>query len=295
MDKNAVTADLNDKFATQGIIFGIWERGDLPAAFIKNEYCSGIVTTYGAHVISYVPEGGEDVMMMSKESKFAPSGIRGGVPICWPWFGSLREPGHGVARLQYWDVVSTKREDDGSDTIEFKHYEGAPYDLEARFVVNFGKSLSMRLYTTNKSGAPEEFSEALHTYFKVGESSKITLSGFKNQRYLDAVGGKMTPNCVTDTDEFIITSEVDYVYDTENTVIITDPVMKRKIRIEKEGSKTTVLWNPWIDKAKAMSAFGDEEYHDMVCVEAANARNNSLTLADGETHCLAQIITVEKF
>lgn len=294
MDKNAVTAELNEKFATQGIIFGIWERGDLPAAFINNEYCTGIVSTYGAHVLSYVPAGGEDVMMISKESKFAPSGIRGGVPICWPWFGSLREPAHGIARLQYWDVVSTKREDDGSDTIEFTHFEGAPYDLEARFVVNFGKSLSMRLYTTNKSGAPEEFSEALHTYFKVGESSKIKLAGFKDQVYLDAVGGKYIPDCVTDTDEFMITSEVDYVYDTENTVVITDPVMKRKIRIDKEGSRTTVLWNPWIDKAKAMSAFGDEEYHDMVCVEAANARKNSLTLADGQTHCLAQIITVEK-
>ena len=92
MDKNALTAELNEKFATQGIIFGIWERGDLPAAFIRNEYCTGIVTTYGAHVVSYIPEGGEEVLMMSRESKFAPNAIRGGVLICWPRFGSLRAP-----------------------------------------------------------------------------------------------------------------------------------------------------------------------------------------------------------
>ena len=230
--------------------------------------------------------------MISALSGTDPNPIRGGVPICWPWFGKIRLPGHGLARLKVWELADARIEADGSDTLVFRlHLKEDDWDIKAEFLVRFGATLAMELTTINDTDKAIEYSEALHTYFKVGDSSSITVKGLKGFPYLDTVGGKNTPNCINKED-LKIAAEVDFVYQNPNTVEIVDPSMNRTLLVEKRGSNTTVVWNPWIDKSIAMPDYGNEEYKEMVCVEAANAKENARTLLPGQRHTLGQYITV---
>lgn len=271
------------------ITFG---KDNMPAIQVKNEFCTGIISPFGAHVLSYIPANGEEVMMISALSGTDPNPIRGGVPICWPWFGKIRLPGHGLARLKVWELADARIEADGSDTLVFRlHLKEDDWDIKAEFLVRFGATLAMELTTINDTDKAIEYSEALHTYFKVGDSSSITVKGLKGFPYLDTVGGKNTPNCINKED-LKIAAEVDFVYQNPNTVEIVDPSMNRTLLVEKRGSNTTVVWNPWIDKSIAMPDYGNEEYKEMVCVEAANAKENARTLLPGQRHTLGQYITV---
>jgi len=281
--------ELNEKFHCPSLTFGFWKDTELPTAYVANKYCKGAVTLYGAHILSYIPEGKEEVLWLSQKSNFAaPKAIRGGIPLCWPWFGPDPAPTHGVARIQFWQLIDAKEASDGSDSLTFELSVTDPHPLKVRMTVNFGAKLTVSLTTVNTGTSAYKLGDAIHTYFDIGEITKTTIRG---------LGGAFTENRVNNTDftaqdAFGFEAETDNIYHSEAAVTIDDPVKKRKILVEKENSRTTVVWNPWIAKSQRMADFGDEEYHTMVCVEATNCSVGMIDLAPGASHTLIQKISI---
>lgn len=275
----------------------------LVRACINTPRAKASVYLQGAHVAAYQLAGGAPLLFMSGKSHFeAGKPLRGGVPICFPWFGQKSDdasaPMHGLARLLPWAVESVTTETDGSVTLVLRLESTAetraiwPFDFTLRHRVTVGTSLTMTLETTNTSDQPFTFEEALHTYFAVGDVRQVSIAGLAGVEYLDKTENLRRK--VQDAQPIRITGETDRVYlNTRSTCVIDDPTLNRRIVVEKSGSDTTVVWNPWIAKAKAMPDFGDEEWPGMVCIETVNARENALSLAPGQRHEMQARIHVE--
>ncbi|MBO4647667.1 MAG: D-hexose-6-phosphate mutarotase [Lentisphaeria bacterium] len=289
MNPQDTLLDLNEKFQLPSLTFGFWQDSSLPTAYVANRFCRGVVSLFGAHILSYLPDGRDEVLWISQKSHLeAPKAIRGGIPLCWPWFGGDPAPTHGVARIQFWTLTAAEQQPDGSDTLTFELTVSDPHPLKAVMSVNFGAKLTVSLTTENLGSTEFVLGDAIHTYFHVGEISQTVIHG---------LGGAVAENRVDNTEftaqeAFGFEAETDNIYHSEAAVTIEDPVLKRKILVEKENSRTTVVWNPWIAKSQRMADFGDEEYHTMVCVEAANCSVGRIPLAPGAKHTLIQKISL---
>ena len=235
---------------------------------------------------------------MSAQSDFeAGKPIRGGVPVCFPWFGAghtgALQPGHGFARITAWELVEHSHEGGGL-RVEYRlgndltgDQPDWPYQYEARMVVLFSdRGLSLELTVENKDEQEFTYEEALHTYLAVDDVKNVKISGLDGARYLD----KVAVDWATQEGDVTITEETDRVYNSTGAVTVDDGV--RKLKITKEGSANTVVWNPWIDKSAAMPDFGDDEWPGMICIEAANALDDAITLQPGETHTLVQRVSI---
>lgn len=272
-------------------------------AEVANQHALANIALQGAHVATFQPRGEEPVIWLSPKAKFAPGkSIRGGVPICWPWFGPHKTdsklPGHGYARTVPWDVLETKALPDGSTFLRFGLVESDatraqwPHPSTVQLEVTAGKALRVELVTTNTGKTAFELGEALHTYFQISDVAQMTIRGLENCEYLDKVQDFAR---FTQKDGIVIESEVDRVYvNTSADCVIEDKGLKRAIRIAKQGSLSTVVWNPWTEKADKMGDFGQDGHRNMVCVESGNALENVVTLAPGETHRLVAVYSVEK-
>ncbi len=289
--------DLQKKFGSDTVSF---ERGvgNFIYVKVKNANASALICTYGAHVMSYKPAGAYDCLWLSESSYFeAGKPIRGGVPVCWPWFGGAVLPAHGYARLSQWAIRSVGKTAGGDDQIvlELNNQLLAPgievFSFELTMTVTVGKKLTMTLTTTNRDSKTVEITQALHSYFNVANAMEISIKGLEERVYFDRI--KNADGVCGD--ELKIDREVDLLFpDTADTVKIVDPELNRTIEVAKQGSHSTVVWNPWVEKSKKMPDFGDEEYHTMVCVEATNAGPDKVVLAPGQSTSLTQIIGIAK-
>jgi glucose-6-phosphate 1-epimerase len=274
--------------------------GGLIRARVNNQHTEAAVYLHGAHVAEYRPAGQPEVLFMSEKSLFdAAKPIRGGVPVIFPWFGPhATDPAaglHGFVRTMPWSIDAAQQLPDGSTRLVLSVADNEvtrgiwPRSFALRFTVNIGPALTMSLEVRNKSSDAFSFEEALHTYFQAGDVRQIGIAGLAGAEYLDRMEGMKRK---TEGDEPIrITCETDRVYvNTTAAAIIDDPSLGRRITIEKTGSSSTVVWNPWIDKAKAMPDFGDEEWKKMVCIETVNAKENALRLEPGQTHTMTTVI-----
>jgi glucose-6-phosphate 1-epimerase len=298
-----VLESLRSKLAIPQIIDFQAGNGGLTKAVIITPIASGEVYLHGAHITHYQPVGKAPVLFMSSKSKFETGkAIRGGVPICFPWFGALEgrdtAPAHGFARTSLWEVESTRSNPDGSATIvlELNQKEDPkgfwPHAVKVQYVITFGSTLKMEFTVMHVHGEPFLFEEAMHTYFHVGDVRQMTVTGLAGSSYLDKTQGNR--EVLEGVAPIHITGETDRIYlDTAGDCVIDDPVLKRKITVEKIGSDTTVLWNPWIAKAKAMSDFGDDEWPEMVCIETCNVGPAAVTLGPGQSHTMSANIRVE--
>lgn len=259
-------------------------RGGLPRITVTGELATAEIYLHGAHLAAFQPRGAQPVLFLSGKSNFdSAKPIRGGVPIIFPWFGpkagSPESPMHGYARLRSWTLDSSKREADGAVEVVLA-LAADDADLRMRFLI--GKALGMELEVRART-APLSFEEAFHTYFVVGDVRQVEVDGLQNTDYIDKTDSfkrKTQP-----AERIRITGETDRVFvNTRRTVHIVDPVLKRTISIAKEGSASTVVWNPWIAKAKAMPDFGDDEWPGMICVETANVGDQALRLEPGQAH-----------
>ena len=272
-------------------------------AEVANHHALANIALQGAHIATFQPRGEEPVIWLSPLAKFAPGkSIRGGVPICWPWFGPHKTdsklPGHGYARTVPWEVLETRALPDGSTFLRFGIVESDatraqwPHPSTVQLEVTVGKALRVELITTNTGNAAFELGEALHTYFQISDVAKMTIRGLDSCAYLDKVQDFAR---FTQKDGIVIESEVDRVYvNTTADCVIEDKGLKRAIRIAKQGSMSTVVWNPWTEKADKMGDFGENGHRGMVCVESGNAMENVVALAPGETHRLVAVYSVEK-
>ncbi len=295
--------ELNQRFAIGNHVQFKEIADGMIIAEVANQHALANIALQGAHIATFQPRGEEPVIWLSPLAKFAPGkSIRGGVPICWPWFGPHKTdsklPGHGYARTVPWDVLETKALPDGGTLLRFGIVESDatraqwPHASTVQLEVTVGKALRVELITTNTGKGSFELGEALHTYFQISDVAKMTIRGLENCAYLDKVKDFAR---FTQQDGIVIESEVDRVYvNTAADCVIEDKGMKRAIRIAKQGSMSTVVWNPWTEKAEKMGDFGPKLHRDMVCVESGNALENVVTLAPGETHRLVAVYSVEK-
>jgi glucose-6-phosphate 1-epimerase len=274
-------------------------QSELPMLEVSTPWSTAEIYLHGAHVTGFKKKDEPPLLFISQCSRFAPEQpIRGGIPVIFPWFG-MREglPQHGFARLKSWDLKEVSPAPDGSVSVRFRLPEcpeaSAFPPFTADYTVTVDQSLTLRLLVTNNSHEDSfTFENCLHTYFEVGDVSRISVAGLKGAKYLDKVDNFAQK---TETEAAIhITSEVDRVYlDTADKVEIMDPRNARKIIIEKHGSLSTVVWNPWSSKAQQMPDFGNDEHERMVCVESGNVARNQVTLPPGESSVLTVRISSE--
>ena len=286
--------ELANRFSVPGVRFEVVHGGMIRIA-IETAVSTGEFYLHGAHVSRFQPAGCESVLWMSDSSYFEPDKpIRGGVPICFPWFGphpsDPKVPGHGWARLKEWDLIGCGILDDGGVSLDLRT---KITDFELSFRVEFSKSLRMVLSVELSAGtlASRRFEEALHTYLRVGDIHQVSISGLESVGYLDKVGVLTQRDGSSEPIRF--SQETDRVYnDTIASCVLNDPKLGRTITVRKGGSLSTVIWTPWIEKSKRMPDFGDNEWTGMVCIETANVADNSIELSPGQVHTMKTEIEV---
>jgi glucose-6-phosphate 1-epimerase len=247
----------------------------------------------GAHLTRWTPKGERPVLFLSPNSAFTQGkAIRGGVPIIFPWFGARADgkpgPAHGFARTIDWDVEFVLQQKDGSVQIALALGSN---ETSLRFRVTVGKNLELELDARNDLREPLTFEEALDTYLAVSDIREISVSGLEGTEYLDKADGFQRKHLGDERIRF--TKETDQVHaNTSSTCVIDDPLWDRRIVIAKSGSNSTVVWNPWSDKASAMADLGPDAWTRMICVESGNIGENSVTLAPGASHSMTVAIRV---
>jgi glucose-6-phosphate 1-epimerase len=269
--------------------------GGLPMIDIKNKFSTALISLQGAHVLSWTPEGQEGVIWVSEDAIFAPGkSVRGGIPICWPWFGAHESdstlPAHGLARTAMWEILFTEELEEGSTRITLTTTPQAenehmwPVGATVQYVLTIGKTLEMELVTRNSGSHSIIIGQALHTYFNIGDIDKVLLHGLEDNSYLDKLEGFAEKH---QRGPISIEGEVDRVYiDTARECVIDDRSFQRNIIIKKRGSHSTVVWNPWQKTGEKLGDMGEDGYRKMLCVESCNAANDVVTIAPGQAHHL---------
>lgn len=291
--------------------------GGLSRVDVRGAHATGSVYHQGAHVTSFCPEGvggesgqagaADDVLFVSEKSRFEPgAAIRGGVPICFPWFGPREGDGdapmHGFARTTDWRMEREEHAEEGAVSTIFSLCDDKatravwPAAFEARLTVVFGAALSLTLevrHAGQPSDEPITFEAALHTYLRVGEIRDVTIAGLTGATYIDKMDGMRRK--VEETKQLSITGETDRVYqDTRAAVTVSDAALGREIVVEKEGSRSTVVWNPWIEKAARLADMEDDGWRRFVCIETANIGEHAVHLHPGQSHRMSALIRVGK-
>jgi glucose-6-phosphate 1-epimerase len=266
--------------------------GGLVRAVISTAAVEAEVYLQGAHVTHWTPSRQRPVLFVSPKSLFQPGkAIRGGVPIIFPWFGPRGDgksgPAHGFARTMKWALEGTQLHHDGRVEIKLAlepndATRGLGFGaFHLRFRVTIGSTLEMELETRNDATEPLTYEEALHTYFAIGDIHQVLIRGLEGTAYIDKTDGFKRKQ---------LSSEPLRI---KAPCVIHDPVWNRRIIIEKDGSDSTVVWNPWIDKTKGMSDMAPDDWRGMICVETANAADNAVPLSPGASHTLTASIRVE--
>jgi len=274
-------------------------KGKLTRAVLANIHGEAEIYLHGAQLSHYQPKGQAPVIWMSDTAYFSSAkAIRGGVPVCWPWFGAADRPAlpqHGFARVSNWCVIASELGPDetirlslGLDSVG--NLDLWPYPFELTLTLSMGKSLSLAVTMQNKADVALEFGTALHSYLAVGDSRSIRITGLENCDYLDKLDHFALKK---QSGDIRVPAGLDRVYiNTEGNCVIHDPVLKRRISIGKQGSCSTVVWNPGETGAANMADFDNSGFLKMVCVETANAANDTRILKPLEQHRLVQQISV---
>ena len=263
-----------------------------PFVAVDTRSASGSVHLHGATVTGWTPAEHEPVLWISSKATFdGQTPIRGGVPICTPWFGAHPTdpdaPSHGLARTAAWTL-------DHAGESEEETLLGFSLELpglKLNYSVLLGHALKLVLEITNTGEAERRVEAALHTYLAVSNAREVTITGLENVAYLDKVDGATIVNATGDPIRFV--AETDRVYsDTEDDVVLHDPGLNRKITVAKNGGCSTVIWNPWVAKAASMKDFGDDEWTGMCCIESAAVGDDAWTLAPGTSKSLQSEVSV---
>lgn len=262
---------------------------------VTNTKANAKVALNGAHLFHYHRVGERELLWLSDISYFEDGkAIRGGIPICWPWFGFNKDDvslsQHGFARTSLWEFKSSNETTDSttlvftlSDTKETLEVWNYKFSLELKIAIS--DTLTLELKTTNLDTKEFILTQALHTYFSILNISNVIVKGLDKKPYLDALSWQ---NMVQDGD-IRFEREVDRVYQNiDNTITLVD--IDREITIKNEGSSSVVVWNPWIEKTKRMSAMKEDAYTTMLCIESANAFNDARVLKPNESHTLKATI-----
>lgn len=292
--------ELNKQFAIGGVAVIATGQGSLPKVRITSFEAEADIYLHGAHVTSWRPAGAEEVIFLSEHSRFEDGkAIRGGVPICFPWFRAKiddpKAPAHGFVRTKAWQLDSIEQEQESVIvTLSTESDEGTrrwwPHEFRLEHRITVGAELKLELVVTNRGSGSLRLEEALHAYHLVGNVEQVRVAGLDGATYLDNTDANREK---MQRDDIVVTQPMDNAYlNTERALELIDPVMRRRVQIAKSGARSTVLWNPWESGAKALADLGDDEWRRFACVEASNILSCAVTLAPGERHTMTAKITV---
>ena len=287
---------LNRDYGIAGHIKFIEGEGDFPFILISNRSATALISVYAGQVLSFQPaDEPEDLLFLSQKAYYDEGkAIRGGIPVCWPWFGAdsrdLQRPNHGFVRNSLWTVLGTTAVTDFETKVKLGLMESSkteelwPQAFALALEISVGKSLTLELITRNTGNKTFSITQAFHTYFQVGNIKQVKVLGLENTHYfdkLDAGAQKAQIGAVT------ISEEVDRIYtDVKNALIIDDARFDRRIRITSTGCKSAVVWNPWLETSAKMADLGDDDYKRFLCVEAGNVATDSVQIPPGSQYSL---------
>jgi glucose-6-phosphate 1-epimerase len=307
---NAVltTAELDRQLGIPGVARVSEGNSGLARVQITGAFGEGEMYLHGAHVTSWRPAGNEEVLFLSTKSRWEEGqAIRGGIPICFPWFRAKLDdphaPAHGFVRTKTWQLesiveVENKENEKGIAVTMFTESDDRtrkwwPGGFRLVHRVTFGSQLRLELACVNTGTTPFRFEEALHTYNRIANIQDARLQGLDGGSYLDNTESNKKK---TQNGDVAIASPTDSAYcNTQNEVDLLDANKKRRIRLRKEHSLTTVVWNPWSEGAARLHDLGDGEWKQFLCVEASNILDAAIHLAPGEEQRMAAVLTVERF
>jgi glucose-6-phosphate 1-epimerase len=277
-------------------------QGGLPKVQITSPEASAEMYLHGAHVTSWKPAGTEEVFFVSRQSRWEHGrAIRGGVPVCFPWFGNNADnpkaPAHGLVRTKAWKLESVVQSD-GAITVDmFTESDDEtrrwwPADFRLALRATFGSTLTLALVVTNTGTTTMRFEEALHSYCRVGNIHDVRVRGLNATKFLDKPDANLEK---VQQGDIAIVSETDRVFlDTRGPVDVDDAALRRRVRTAKDRSLTTVVWNPWVTKAQALSDLADDEWSEFVCVETCNVAAFAVQLAPGQQHTMRSVVSVSR-
>ena len=294
--------ELDRRFGIPGVARISNGNGSLPRIEITGSLAKGQIYLHGAQVTSWKPAGNDEVLFLSTKSRWQEGqAIRGGIPICFPWFRAKADdpkaPAHGFVRTKTWHLESIVQDKSGvcvSMSTESDEQTRRWWPVEFRLVyrVVFGPELLLELICTNTGKTPLRFEEALHTYNRVANVAKVQLQGLDTVHFLDNTDSNAAK---TQRGDVRIASATDNAFlGTQNDVDLIDPQMGRHIRLQKANSLATVVWNPWREGAARLPDLADGEWTQFLCVEASNILAASVTLAPGEEHKMMAVLSASK-
>ncbi|SQG00974.1 aldose 1-epimerase [Paucimonas lemoignei] len=271
-----------------------------------------VVAQQGAHIVSYQRAGQQPLIWSNPDAAFKKGkAIRGGMPICWPWFGNLQrnpesvqamrqsdEPAnaHGEVRTIDWELMGMA-EDDDALIVEFiqpkaeGQLPGWPHNVGLKLSIRLDEALNVSLVSYNSGTETVSFSQALHSYFAVSDVREVSLKGLDGLSYVDTLEDWAQRE---QSGEVQFTGETDRIYlDTPDMLSIVDPQWQRKIHICTSGSKSAIVWNPWTEKSKTFNDMAANGWQGMLCVETANVLGDVVTLAPEQMHVLALSVWAE--
>jgi D-hexose-6-phosphate mutarotase len=276
--------ELNEIFALEDCLSFEMHPSGLTLAKVTTTECQAEFMLHGAHVLAYQPaHRNRSILFVSDKAIFERGKpIRGGIPICFPWFGSNAEdpslPAHGWARTQEWELIETAR----SMNQVIVRMALSSAELQATCEMSFGAELSIDVSVLNCRDVPQSFEIALHTYFQIKSIDDVEILGLESVPFVDQLKNKTLAG---DNLAIRFTEETDRIYQgVVDQITLREQKQNSQISIAPRGSKSTIVWNPWIEKSKRMADFGDDEYLRMCCIESANVRANRIELAPGQSH-----------
>ncbi|MDD1781335.1 D-hexose-6-phosphate mutarotase [Enterovibrio sp. ZSDZ35] len=270
----------------------VCELDGLKVIRVIHPKATAAVSLFGAHVLSFQPAGKKDTIWMSENADFGGTkAIRGGIPVCWPWFGKAAEPSHGFARTSHWTLNEHRENEDGvilSLTLEDSAETRAiwPHAFHAELLVEVSDTLKVSLVSTNTGESAMNIGGALHTYLNIGDVTETTVSELGNE-FIEA--GERKPSSGSANFD----QEVDRIYtQAAETVVVEDPAYQRRMTVTNSGNNAVVVWNPWEALSISMGDMADDSYKTMVCVEST-VYDRSVILESGKKHVLTTLIACQ--
>ena len=273
------------------------ELHGLPVLWLENAQCRAALSLHGGQLLSFVPRDFDDLLWLSPTSKRPPSAIRGGVPVCWPYFGREGQAAgvaqHGFARTSTWRLDALREA--GEDiVVELSLPESAATPLRLGQTLRLGRGFQQSLTTLNTGDARVSFTQALHSYFRVGDATRVQVTGLQGLEYADRYDARGHVQAGDwDLHDPRDPGRSDRTYRrTGGSFTLLDPGLRRRIDLATGGSRSLVVWNPGEQGIGAISDAPADGWRHFVCLEAANAGENVIELAPGQTHTLRQTIDV---
>lgn len=306
MNTSSTPAELERQFGIPGVAKVCEGNGAMPRVRITYSLGEAEMYLHGAQVTSWKPSGADEVLFLSSKSRWEEGqAIRGGIPICFPWFRAKandpQAPAHGFVRTKAWhlaSIVESIVENKNGVTVSmFTESDEStqrwwPGEFRLVYRVTFGAELSLELVCTNTGTTTLHFEEALHTYNRVQDVQDVRVQGLDAVHFLDNTDANKEK---TQSGDVVIASQTDNAYlNTVSAVDLLDPKMHRRIRLTKTNSLTTVVWNPWRDGAVRLRDLGDGEWTQFLCVEASNILRSAVSLAPGQEHSMTAVLSVTK-